>query len=502
VHLPYARAAALAHRSFFAPNNWSSSMPALPLMSYITAFVTSGVTLAKLFNAVCFILCGGVIYHFAARWWGRLKGGAAALLFWSCPLALYEGTTALIDLQVTLYSAVAILALLEWAAGGADGYLWISACGLGLALGSKHQAAFWILPVTTVIVVATLRRSDGRLRALWRHLFGYFALVLMLDLPWLVRSWVYTGNPVFPLANGIFKSPYFTAAMESANWAMYANEGVGRSPAALLKLPWAVTFHPGPFRGTLGAVFLAGVLLAGIRALRGAQPSGTGGPDRAVVLRYGLLCSVLYFYTWALPAQEIRYLLPLAPLLAVLTSAGALGVRTAGGRVNFAGILLIIAGSLVALPPVYPRLIHEWTYWHSYQSPFPFLLGRQTAQEFLRRDVPSIYVYDYVNSRLGETDRVLLLNDAFQFYSRVPTLYSFTVEGEQILFQEDDAGLIRKLKESRITHVLLNYNGMAPLRGVEPRLGVYFFLDKAFQERYLRPVFSMNNVVLYEVRRS
>ncbi len=167
-----------------------------------------------------------------------------------------------------------------------------------------------------------------------------------------------------------------------------------------------------------------------------------------------------------------------------------------------AGFGVIVLGSLLALPRVYPAVVKEWTYWHAYQPPLEYLLGRESREAYLSRDVPSIYVYNYINANLGRHDRVLLLNDASQFYSKVPTLYSFTVEAERLLFEESESGILRRLKESRITHVLLNYNGIAPLPGVAPRKGVNFFLDKGFQERYLEPVFKRNNVVLYRVRDS
>ena len=211
--------------------------------------------------------------------------------------------------------------------------------------------------------------------------------------------------------------------------------------------------------------------------------------------------------------------MPLLPLLSVLTAAGFLGEGLCetkpafpeqisskpalAARLQLYGcVIVIIAGSLLSLPPVYAKWMKEWTYWHSYQSPIRFLLGRQSAEDYLRRDVPSIYVYGFINRNLNSKDRILLLNDASQFYSRIPTLYSFTVEGEGILHQTTEEGMLEKLRQSRITHVLLNYNGIAPLRGVAPRFGVYFFLDKSFQGRYLEPIYSENNVVLYRVRTS
>ncbi len=478
-------------------------MPALPLMSYITAFLLSGVTLAKLFNVLCYLLCGGVVFGLTGRWWGALRASAAALLFWSAPVALYEATTALIDLPLTLYTAIAVLSLLEWTRSAERSWLWLSATALGLAFGCKYHAVFWLGPFLVIIVAEVLARRRMGLKSCAGLLSGYLLIVAILFLPWVVRAWAYTGNPVFPVANSVFRSPFFPPSMEAAARAMYANEGVGTSLSALLRLPWTVTFHPGPFRGTLGILLLPGVVLALIRG-------------RARQVRYGLFAALFYFLAWALTAQEIRYLLPLLPLLCVLSAAGFLGEQE-GDAVEsqaaslprpmrrallWGGTLVIVAGSVMALPPIYPLWVKEWTYWHSYQSPIPFLFGRQSAEDYLRRDVPSIYVYDFINAHLRPEDRILLLNDASQFYSRIPTLYSFTVEGEDLLHRTTEIGVLEKLKRSRITHVLLNYNGIKPLRGVAPRLGVYFFLDRSFQERFLVPVYSRNNVVLYRVRYS
>ncbi|NWG14391.1 MAG: glycosyltransferase family 39 protein [Acidobacteria bacterium] len=499
VHLPYARDSAAAHRTAFEPNNWSSAMPALPLMGYVTAFVFSGVTLAKLFSLTCYLAAGGVVYSFAARMWGRSHAGVATLLFLSCPVAIYEATTALIDLPLTLYSAVAVLALLEWVMSGRQAPLWLSAVALGLGLGCKYHAVFWLPPILLVVfwhvwMVERPRASHAMLRAL-----GYAMIVFVVASPWLLRAWWYTGNPVFPLANGWFQSPYFPPSMEAAAKAMYDNEGVGRSPVALALLPWTVTFNPAPFRGTLGILFLPGLVLAIFRT-------------RDRMLRHALSVAGFYFYAWALSAQEIRYLLPLVPVLALLAAVGFLGkprslypLPAAPGapRGNLAarsGTAVVLVGALMSLPSIYPLWARGWTYWHAYQSPLRYLLGRQTAMDYLGRDIPSIHVYDYINRNLALPSRVLLLNDASQFYSTVPTLYSFTVEGERILLQEKEEDVLAKLRESRISHVLLNYNGIAPLPGVAQRKGVYFFLDPGFQERFLETVFSRNNVALYRFR--
>jgi hypothetical protein len=75
------------------------------------------------------------------------------------------------------------------------------------------------------------------------------------------------------------------------------------------------------------------------------------------------------------------------------------------------------------------------------------------------------------------------------------------VEGEEILLQPTVELLLERLSGSRIDHVLLNYNGIAPLPGVDPRPGVAAFLDPGFRARWLEEIHARNNVVLYRVRR-
>jgi hypothetical protein len=232
-------------------------------------------------------------------------------------------------------------------------------------------------------------------------------------------------------------------------------------------------------------------------------------------VRFGLILVLLHFYTWGLIAQQIRYLLPLVPLLAILSVFGILGDRPDPWRrrqpdaASFAtlrstwatlGLLVVLAAAVLSFPSLYPRWVKEWTYWHGYRPPWKYLFGKESAQDYIRPDLPAIDVYDFINEKLTPEDRVLLLNEASRFYSTVPTLYSFTVEGDGLLREETEEGVLRRLKASGITHVLLNYNGIAPIPGVSPRRGAYFFLDKEFQGKYLEAAFSKNNVVLYRVR--
>ena len=55
----------------------------------------------------------------------------------------------------------------------------------------------------------------------------------------IVFAMILTGNPVFPLLNNVFKSPYWELVDERGNIDIF---GVGKSPAQLVTLPWAMVF--------------------------------------------------------------------------------------------------------------------------------------------------------------------------------------------------------------------------------------------------------------------
>ncbi|MEF9979044.1 MAG: hypothetical protein RR834_11205, partial [Thermomonas sp.] len=107
-----------------------------------------------------------------------------------------------------------------------------------------------------------------------------------------VHAWLLTGNPVLPLFNGWFRSPFFPSRdFEDPRW----NAGLGIDDA------WGITFDTGRYleahAGGFGFVLVAltGVWLL---ALRDARTRGL-----AVVASSGLLLTLL-------PLQYARYLQP------------------------------------------------------------------------------------------------------------------------------------------------------------------------------------------------
>src|SRR5262249_15995110 len=149
-------------------------------------------------------------------------------------------------------------------------------------------------------------------------------------------TYAFTKNPVFPLFNGIFKSPGFDPVNTNLNASLF---GIGKSPPSLAALPFVMTYRSSLFGEAMpdGAVGLA--LALGPLAAVVAWKAFSG---RRVLLFF----IAAYLLVWAVNVQYARYYIPLLPAACVAAAAGVASSatrRSLGGLVLAAGALAIAA---------------------------------------------------------------------------------------------------------------------------------------------------------------
>ncbi|MBC8104806.1 MAG: glycosyltransferase family 39 protein [Cytophagales bacterium] len=353
-------------RIFYIPYDHHSNFPFTLEMLFLLMLGLGSVGAAKLFHWVCGALLVLSIYTFAARHiaptdFGKRTGLVAALLAAGTPILLWEASIAYIDLSTALFTWLSLYALVNAAQsafqdeGGAQkqnlAWLWVSALMMGFALGTKLTVlAFWGMLLVGVLgwhFVTTRRWAKETIphAALWA------GVSLLVGLPWYLKTWLYTGNPVYPFFYNLFGGRYWNAE----NAALYAGDqgrfGLGKTPVDLLLGPWQATMEPltafaagRPFVFTeytafglspaLLALFLAAPLLVGRRSL-----------SRASV--YLALFALGVYVFWFFLMQQTRYLIPAVPALAIVGAEALLHAWEERRRaVGVAGGLLI-AASLV-----------------------------------------------------------------------------------------------------------------------------------------------------------
>jgi hypothetical protein len=160
------------------------------------------------------IVAGAAAARGAAPLWGLI---AAALLL-AHPVFLFEIRIAYVDVACAFFLFAGFLALHRALADPADENRWLLAAGLacGLLAGSKINGIFGAAAIAAVYAGSRLRRG-ARIRSLARPLLVFAVPVATLWLPWLVKSWWLTGNPLYPLLYGVFGGPEWSVALGRAH---------------------------------------------------------------------------------------------------------------------------------------------------------------------------------------------------------------------------------------------------------------------------------------------
>ncbi|HVS64616.1 MAG TPA: hypothetical protein VMT85_14060 [Thermoanaerobaculia bacterium] len=385
------------------------------------------------------------------------QGAVAAALFLANPVVLAEMAVAYVDL------ASAFFLLLGF--GALDRGL--SARGLhprttddlaplpdetraALLLAGICAGALCAIKVTGFVAAGCLAtlfvleawRARWPWRSVTRALVRLAIPAALLFLPWLVKSAILTGNPVYPFLHTLLGGPEWSAALseELARWQRAI--GMGRGPVDYLLLPLRVALEGGTgydrFDGRIAPFWLLLVPLSAWAALRDE------------VVRRALFLAALSFAVWAVSSQQMRFLVPAVALLAV-AAARALGelVRALGrwpgvARAAAPAPALLASGLL---------LWYAWPWGRVALDNAP-ALARHYAEMRAELVEPA---HRFVDERLPADARLLLLDHNRGFHLHRAYVADSFLEASQIgeLFRGDDAAAAaRRLARMRITHVL------------------------------------------------
>jgi hypothetical protein len=258
--------------------------------------------------------------------WGRRLGGSAiwaAVIFGTTGLYVWESTSAFIDLGLTLFVSLAML----WATQPAPGRQSTVMSGIfaGLAAGSKFTGLLGAL-LTGVVLFATVW-PDWRSGVRRLAIFG--AIAGALAAPWYVRNAVFTGNPIYPLANRLLGLPHVLLSA--------VPYGFGSDVLHLLTSPFDLLARGAAFdQGwAVGPAYLA------------LAPLGIVVSRRSQIALIAALIILLWWLVWFFSSPQTRLLLPILPLAAGLASVGISAALSSQRRSLEAGALAVVAISVL-----------------------------------------------------------------------------------------------------------------------------------------------------------
>lgn len=424
----------------------------------------------------------------------RLLPWLACVVFFSSTVVSWQFLHGFVDLHMTFLLVASVQALESWISDRKNSWLLASGLIAGTAVAIKMNAG------TMCILLAGWVLFECRTQRGWFRAAGTALCLLGIGVaiglvPSAIRSYVLTGNPVFPFANSMFPSS-LTGSDYGKGFPSY---GYGIS-LKTFALPFRTVLTPGSYV-ELGTYHPANWLLM-LFAIALWPWSGTKA-------RRWWVAAAAFWIGWILTEQNLRYSLPaLACTAAAIANSGSLP-NVHWLKTYWTGLVAIGLGVVLG----YSRPT-AWM-WNNTAGPaFPreFLSSNQTAEQFLAIYLPTSVLARKVNAELGSKAIVWQVpgtRDHLTFIGRtiahphgdsraLGPLYSILPGNPQ---GDSDETILRVMKTVGITHIV--WNTTSTWINNRPEGEWAGFFSPRFSEKYLELEAAQtraDSVRLYRIR--
>jgi len=442
----------------------------------------------KYIHFVFALLTAFLVFGYLKKKTDRIFALFGALFFLSIPVIVKLSITVYVDLGLIFFSTASLIFLFKWLEYGFKlKHLFFSALFCGLALGTKYNAliVFFLLSLFVMFAYSRISRNEENrpgsiqkssqvsIKALSIGAL-YIFIVLLVFSPWMIRNYVWTKNPVYPLYQDFFNrinaGPVPVAQdrgdisivqpkkdNRGKDWSHFAIRRIiyNESLMQTVLIPVRIFFegedgNPKYFDGKLSPFLFILPFFAFFRIKR----------DNSVIRleKEILLLFSIFFILFAFVKTDmrIRYIAPVIPPLVILSIMGLhnifslLSARFSVLSGNMLSCyLFFFLAVIISINGIYVlqqfRLV----------NPVGYLRGDIGWDEYIEKYRPEYAAIKYANNNLSEDAKILcfFLGNR-RYYSDREMLFDETI----LIHSVKNRNMIRSdLREKGITHLLIWY---------------------------------------------
>ena len=367
---------------------------------------------AKYLHFLFALLTALLIFLFVRRRIGPSWAALGGLLFLTLPLIVKLSVTVYVDLGLVFFTTAALFSVATWLEDtGRTRWLVLAGVCSGLALATKYNALVSFLVLSLLLPFFYLyRREDQHAEQLNAVKFGvlFVALSMLVFSPWLIRNYSLTGNPLYPLAQGVFAhdaagltSSHETTDADAHVRAVLRERSLNKekplgplltrrlvheeSLPYTLMIPLRVFFegqddNPKYFDGRLNPF----LLLLPLAFLVLAKRSGFRHRDPPLFGVYVMLIIVLVFL---LKDMRLRWIATIVPPLVVLATYGLWAIHEQlAKRLGPTPWVNAATGLIIGIYFV-PNLLYAHALFGKI-DPVPYVTGKQDYATYVRQHRP------------------------------------------------------------------------------------------------------------------
>src|SRR5579884_731489 len=408
----------------YLPTHLQTQWPMGAEMLYMLLLPVAGATACKPLIALITGFTAVAIVAFGARLGARNAGIVAAVLF-----VLFVGLFAVpginstsIESALAFYTVLSALALAAWTRAETPrhrrAWLVLAAIFAGFACCAKLNGL--LILVFLALAILTIPRPAGE-RSLDRLREGlvFAAIALLCASPWYIRTWLNTGNPVFPFTYGLLGGRYWSAEAARRLADHYRSFNLpGNTMAARQAV---VVRHLIKF----GVLALIGTLLPGPRWVRlFAAAAGV-----YILIQIGV-------------CDQWRMFLPAIPFAALVIGWWFARVAFRWPAVGWITAAIL---AVYALPPAFREMAGN----------LPAIIGRVSPDSVIQRYANNRDAFFWANSHLPAGARILYGPDNRTYYLQRPVYWSSAVFQHRIVYDTPQA-FTDSVRREGIAYLILN----------------------------------------------
>ncbi|MGE4357605.1 MAG: ArnT family glycosyltransferase, partial [Candidatus Omnitrophota bacterium] len=270
-------------------------------MFFIPAIILDNPPFASITQCAMSIVLAFLIYSFSKRFINQDIGLLSSFVFLTSPFVTRFGTVPYIDIGATLFCFAAFYTMVVWFKEEKLKYCLLSAIFWGLALSSKYYSILYFF-----IVALTMMIAYGKKAKLSQFvLMGLISVALAF--PWYFRSKLYSGDWFFPLfINKIEKQSFWSWEDYYSHLNHLRSLGVEKNIKSIFLFPINLLTRGNYFDKNLGMI-MAIFWMSFLFIKRWTRFTAAS-----------VIIIIVYFLIWFYNFQDVRYLLPIFPLLSLL----------------------------------------------------------------------------------------------------------------------------------------------------------------------------------------
>jgi 4-amino-4-deoxy-L-arabinose transferase-like glycosyltransferase len=349
-----------------------------------------------------------LIYHYLNNKIGRIAGLLGILVFLSTPIVFRLSTQAYVDLGLAFFTTASILAFIRYRDGEYKEFKWLflSSLAMGLALGTKYNALITWFFLSLSIVFIYSRDTKSQWKAIG-HGAIFFLISLFIFSPWLIKNIILAGNPLYPLFTG-GASPIISGDNHTGFFQM-REMLYGENFWETLLIPIRIFFQGQDnstryFDGVLNPIL---IILSPFSLMNKSFYR-----DKLFFISFAIffILTVFFLEQKAFSMEQIvRYVLPVVPLLSILTVMGLINIlnwtMSLPIRYRNFGVVVVLC---IFIGIMSKNALYIKNYYQNI-DPMNYISGKESRDEFIAHHISSYPAIKYINTHTPANARIRLI---------------------------------------------------------------------------------------------